>query len=82
MQVVEPVAPHARPPRKSVSSATNVYYHKLTSSLNKRPMGIIVEEETRKKCGVKKQVKPLFVKSFQNIPSKIDTGVKKNKISV
>jgi hypothetical protein len=51
-----------KPHRKSVSSAADVYYHKLTSSLNKRPMGIIVEEETRKKCGVKKQVKPILVK--------------------
>jgi hypothetical protein len=37
---------------------SNVYYQKLESSLNKRPMGMIIEEEARKKNGAKKQMKP------------------------
>lgn len=44
-------------------------------------MGLIVEEETRKKCGKKTQMKP-FIKQFTNIVSKIDTGVKKSKQTV
>lgn len=41
-------------PRSNSFLSSNIYYSNLTSSLNKRPMGIIIEEEARKKCGVKK----------------------------
>jgi len=68
--------------RRSTTTSTNVYYSNLTSSLNKRPMGIICEEETRKKNGVKKAVKPNFNKTYLNVPSKINTGVKKTQIVV
>lgn len=67
-----------RPRTSNASSIKNKYYPTLTSSLSKRPMGIILEEEARKKCGKKKQIRPIN-KQFHNIPSKIDTGVKKVK---
>ena len=42
-------------------------------------MGIIADEEHRKKCGKKKEFKPIIKKSFGTISSKIDTGISKNK---
>ena len=63
------------------STKHNVFYSATASSLNKRPIGEIMEEEQKKK-GVKKQVmKPHTKKTFTKVTSKLDTGVKKSKVA-
>ena len=60
------------------SNGSDVYYSVTASSLNKRPLGEIIEENQKKK-GVKKGgLHPSTKKSFATITSKIDTGVKKS----
>ena len=63
------------------TSSHDVYYSVGASSLNKRPMGEIVEEATKKKGLKKAGPKPNTKKTFTNVVSRIDTGVKKSLIA-
>jgi len=63
---------------KSMSSTNGVFYSATASSLNKRPLGEMMDEAQKKK-GIKKQVmKPHTKKTFTKVTSKLDTGVKKS----
>lgn len=72
-------APNRAP--KSVSSANDMFYSATASSLNKRPMGQIAEEDQRKKGAKQNQMKPSTKKHFTNVVSKLDTGVKKRQVA-
>jgi len=61
------------------NGGNEVYYHNLASSLSKRPIGIIAEEEKRK-IGKKNNLKPSSKKAFANVVSKLNTGVKKSAV--
>ena len=72
------MADHA--PRPSTTSS-NPIYSATASSLNKRPMGQIMEEAQRKKGTKHKTLNPATKKHYKNIVSKLDTGVKKTKVA-
>ena len=60
-------------------ASSDIYYSATASSLNKRPIGEIASESDKKKG--KKSVKKIQMKHFSNIGSRIDTGMKKEKVS-
>lgn len=62
-------------------SSRDMYFSQCASTLSKRPMGEIAEEEVKKR-GAKKKLKPSTKKAFTNVVSKINTGVKKTKTAV
>ena len=59
-------------------TSSDIYYSHTASSLNKRPIGEIASAKDLKKG--KKPVKKTM-KHFSTITSKIDTGMKKEKVS-
>ena len=67
-------------PSSVKSSIHDMYFSACASSLNKRPIGQIVEEAQKKNGTKKKTFKPSTKKMFTNVVSKINTGVKKTKI--
>ena len=59
----------------------DAYYPATASSLNKRPMGEIAAQTEKKKGDKKSNMKPHTKKTFTNVVSKIDTGVKKRIVA-
>jgi len=64
-------------------SRSEIYYSNTASSLSKLPLGDIYSAKSKKGNGEKSSaLKPSTKKTFSNISSKIDTGVKKSSTAV
>ena len=63
-------------------SRNDIYYSQTASSLSKRPLQDIYSEKEKKKGGEKSAaMKPSTKKSFHNVTSKVDCGVKKKSVT-
>jgi len=59
--------------------SNSMFYSNTASSLNKRPLGEIADEDDKKRG--KKPKKAQIKKNFMNVQSKLDTGVKKTVVA-